>query len=174
VRQLYLTGLVASLFGLILSLVAHLRSIAGFGFHHWFAPFGLIFALFVPYILACDGIVHGGATGWRKDPREYLGPRTGRASWLGLNFFERQYRWRTGFARRPPWMNRLDLLVNVYCLITFIVLFFIKGQRGELSNIFSSTALPSSIVFVISSGWVLCFWVFFSTFWLVMQINAES
>ena len=67
--HLYRAALAASLIGFVASLVIHIRSLFGFGFNHWYAPFGLIFFLFIPYILACDGIVHGGSTGWRKNPR---------------------------------------------------------------------------------------------------------
>jgi hypothetical protein len=173
VRYIFRAALAVSVIGLSASLVVHIRSLLGFGFHHWLAFFGLILVLVVPYILACDGIAHGGATGWRKDPREYFASSTSLAGWLGVDLFEYQARWRTAFARRPPWLKRLDLLVNGYCVMTFIIPFFIKGHRGELSNLFSSTSLPASIVFVISSGLILFFWISFSTFWLVMQINVE-
>jgi hypothetical protein len=172
-NHLYRAALAASLIGFVASLVVHIRSLFGFGFYHWYAPFGLIFILFVPYILACDGIVYGGATGWRKNPLEYLGPSTTRASWLGVDFFEHQKRWSQAFARRPGWLKKLDSIFFGYFFIMFIIPFLIKIHTENLSNVFSLTTLPPSIVRVISSGWMMCYWGFFSTFWLVNQINLE-
>jgi hypothetical protein len=145
----------------------------GFGFYHWYVLFGLIFVLFLPYMLACEGIVHGGTTGWRKNPLEYLAPSPDRASWLGVKFFEHQKRWIQAFARRPRWLKRLDFIVFGYSFITFVVPFLIKIHTKDSPNIFSLTVLPASIVFVISSGWMMVYWGFFSTFWLVSQINLE-
>jgi hypothetical protein len=151
----------------------HIRSLLGFGFSHWYAPFGLIFILFVPYLLACDGIVYGGTTGWRKNPLEYLGPSASRASWLGIDFFEHQKRWSQAFARRPGWLKKTDLMVAAYFTVTFVIPFLIKIHTEDLSNIFSPSSLPPSIVLIFSSGWMMAFWVFFSTFWVVLQINLE-
>ncbi len=172
-RLLYRTALSVSVIGFVASLIVNIRSLLGFGFSHWYAPFGLIFILFIPYILACDSIVYGGTTGWRKDPLEYIGPSASRASWLGLDFFEHQRRWSQALARRPGWLKKANYIALAYFVATFAIPLFIKIHTEDLSNIFSIATLPPSIALILSSGWMMCYWGFFSTFWIVIQINLE-
>ena len=80
---------------------------------------------------------------------------------------------KSAFARRPKWLKKLDFIVFGYCFITFAIPFLIKIHTETMPNIFSLTTLPASIVLVISSCWMGCYWVFSSTFWLVIQINLE-
>jgi hypothetical protein len=168
VRHLYRAALGASLVGLIASLIVHVRSLMGVGFYHWFAPFGLIFILFVPYLFACEGIVHGGMLGFRKDSTEPRDPGRSRDSGLGLDSIEYLQRWRIALARRPTWLRTLNYIVLFYFMTTFVICFIFQVQHDQLSNIFSLRMLPSSTAFLLSSGWVLCYWVLFSTFWQVI------
>jgi hypothetical protein len=173
-RYLYMTALVASLIGLIASLVAHIRSLLGFGCNHWVAPFVLIFVLFAPYILALDGIVHGGVTGWRKNPPESIFPSTSQKSWFGIDFFEHQQRWSQALVRRPAWMKKLNYLVAGYFFTAFMIRFFLTTQRNEWPTKLSIATLPPPIAFLCSSCWVACYWLFFSTFWQVMHPDSEA
>ena len=172
-RLLYNTALAVSTIGFAASLVVHIRALLGFGFSHWYAPFGLMAILFVPYLLACDGIVYGGTTGWRKDPLEYLGSGDSRTSWHEIDFFEHQRRWTHALARRPGWMKKADFIAVIYFIVTFAIPFLTTIHTEDLSNIFSLPMLPPSIAAVFTSGWMMCYWAMFSTFWLVIQINLE-
>ena len=120
-RYVYRTALIASALGFMASLGLTMAALFGIRLPYWFALFGLGCVLAVPYTLACDAVVHGGATGWWKNPSEHVAPPTVRQSLFQFDFFfKNQRRWFAAFSRRPRWMKILDVLVTAYALLTWI------------------------------------------------------
>jgi hypothetical protein len=174
VRIIYWVTLAISLCGLVASLMVHIRSALGLGLSHWILPFGFIFGLFLPYLLACDDIVHGGVKLWRRRPLASIEAGSSSKSSFFLNWSQQQRWGKEAFRNRPPWIKKMDFLFLGYFFLVFAV-FSLKHYSNDPDlKDFSSSALPARVAFLFSSGWMAGCWLFFGTFWHVLQLDRKG
>jgi hypothetical protein len=168
-RRVYQAALVVSLMGLCASLAVHVRSLLGFGLHHWFVPQLLIFALIVPWMLAADDIVHGGITRWRRRPLARIGPTPAGPGFLGESFGQQQKWGEELWRNQPGWIKKLNYGITGYFFFVFATFFF----RPHPTNTYFSGTLPAPIAFLFSAGWMTFCWIYFGTFWRALELDRE-
>jgi hypothetical protein len=173
VKFVYWIGLVISSCALVASIIVHIRSALGLDLYHWLLPFGFIIGLFLPYLLACDDIVHGGVKVWRKRPLQSIEHgSTGKSSFF-LNWSQQQ-KWGNGvFKTRPAWIKKIDCLFLGYFFLVFGA-FFLKSHPKDSQLLPWSSPLPAPVAFFFSAGWMSFYWFFLGIFWHVLQLDRKD
>ena len=172
-KFVYWAALVISSCALVASLIVHIRSALGFDLNHWIVPFGLIMVLFLPYMLACDDIVHGGVEHWRKRPSASIEIDSSSNRSYFLNW-EQQQKWGMEvFKNRAAWIKKIDFLFLGYFFLVFIV-FYLKTHPDDPFSKSLSSTLPAPVAFFFSTGWMGFYWFFVGTFWQALQFDRKD
>jgi hypothetical protein len=173
VKSVYWVALVISSCTLVASLLVHIRSALGLGLYHWMLPFGFIFVLFSPYLLACDDIVHGGVKLWRKRPLQSIEDSSRTNNSFFLNWSQQQMWGREVFRNRPAWIKKVDWLFLGYFSLVFVI-FSLKSHPNDHGLLPWSSPLPAPVAFFFSSGWMAFYWHFVGTFWNALQLDRKG
>jgi hypothetical protein len=169
VKFVYWVALVISSCALVASFIVHIRSALGLGLYHWILPFGFIFGLILPYLLACDDIVHGGVKLWGRRPLASIEVGSSSKSSFFLNWPQQQKWGKEVFRTRPAWIKKIDWLFIGYFFLVFGA-FSLKSHPNDPT----SGPLPAPVAFFFSAGWMGFYWSFVGTFWHVLQLDRKG
>ncbi len=148
-RLLFWGSLLVSSLGLGASLIVHIRSFFGIGLFHWVVPFGLIFCLTIPYLVARSDL-------------------TGT-----LDYVRQSEAWGQAFlGRRPRWMNRMAWVLFAYFMVFFLIL-LMKDHANTFYPWDSGRGLPAPVAQFFSTGWMCFYWEHACTLWRALHLDSR-